>query len=218
MKYKCVIFDLDGTLIDSLQGILDACNETFKQLGYNIHNTIDEAKHFIGAGATEFARRALAGRKITLEEEQKAMDLFLENYGRTQVVSAKAFPGVVEFLQRLKAQGYKLCIASNKPQELLKPIVKQIFGDELFDIALGQLPNAPEKPDPFIINKIIGSLNINKSDCIYVGDSEYDVDTAINSNLDSIIVKYGYGFYDQPWIKKATHVVDSLNELEKLLN
>lgn len=218
MKYKCAIFDLDGTLIDSLQGILDACNDTFDALGINIHKDIEEAKYFIGAGATVFAKRAMEGNLISRDKEKEVMDLFLENYRRTQNTSAKPFPGIIDFLNKLKQSGYKLCIASNKPHKLLEPIVKQLFGDGLFDIALGQLPNAPEKPDPFIINKIVENLGIKKSDCIYIGDSEYDVETAINSNLDSIIVKYGYGFYDKPWIKKATYIVDSIQELEKLLH
>lgn len=218
MKFKCVIFDLDGTLIDSLQGILDACNDTFDQLGLNIHKGIEEAKYFIGAGATVFAKRAMEGKLIPPGKEQEIMDLFLKNYERTQVISAKPFPGIIDFLTKLKAKGYKLCIASNKPQKLLKPIVKQLFGDDLFDIAYGQFPNAPEKPDPYIVNKIIDTLNVNKADCVYVGDSEYDVETAINSGLESIIVKYGYGFYDKPWIKKATYTVDSVNELNELLN
>lgn len=218
MKYKCAIFDLDGTLIDSLQGILDACNDTFKQLGINIHKNIDEAKYFIGAGATVFAKRAMEGGFISKDREKEVMDLFLINYRKTQNVSAKPFPGIIDFLKKLKSNGCILCIASNKPQKLLKPIVKQLFGNDLFDIALGQLPNAPEKPDPFIVNKILKKIKIKKSECIYIGDSEYDVETAINSGLDSIIVKYGYGFYDKPWIKKATYTVDSINELGKLLS
>lgn len=218
MKYKCVIFDLDGTLIDSLQGILDACNITFKKLGFNIHKNIDEAKYFIGAGATEFARRAISGHLIAPDKEKEIMTVFLENYEKTQTTSAKPFPGIVDLLKELKNKNCKICIASNKPQQLLIPIVKQLFGDDLFDIAMGQLPNAPEKPDPFIINTILKTLNLKCEDCIYVGDSKYDVETAINGKLDSIIVKYGYGFYDEPWIKKATYEVDSVAELRKLLN
>lgn len=216
-KYKCVIFDLDGTLIDSLQGILDACNLTFKQLGMPIEKNIEEAKHFIGAGATEFAVRAMEGEEVTPEKLQEAMDLFLKNYGITQTSSAKAFPGILDLLKELKNKGYYLCIASNKPQPLLVPIVSKIFPDNLFDIAMGQKKGAPEKPNPFIVFQIINALKVEPADCIYVGDSQYDVDTAINAGLDSIIVRYGYGFYNQPWVKKATYLVDSVNELRKLL-
>ena len=74
MKYKCLIFDLDGTLLDSLQGILDTVNLSFKEMGFNIHRTYDEGKHFIGAGAIEFARRAMKGQNIPLDKEREVMD------------------------------------------------------------------------------------------------------------------------------------------------
>lgn len=218
MKNKCVIFDLDGTLIDSLQGILDACNQTFEQLGIKIHKSYEESKYFIGAGATVFAQRAMKGEKISFEQEKQIMSLFLENYGKTQATSAKPFKGIPELLNKLKASGTKICIASNKPQILLEPVVKQLFPDISFDIAMGQLPNAPEKPDPFIIYQIFKKLGVEPNDCIYVGDSEYDYFTAHNAGLESVIVRYGYGFYDKPWIKKATYVVDSVKELEELLS
>ena len=218
MKYKCAIFDLDGTLIDSLQGILDACNITFKQLGINIHKDYEEAKYFIGAGATEFARRALKGKEITPELETRAMELFLENYEKTQTVSAKPYPGIINMLKELKKRNYYICIASNKPHILLESIVGQLFQDVKFDVAFGQKVNAPEKPDPFIVHKILKKIKIKKSECIYIGDSEYDVETAINSGLDSIIVKYGYGFYDQDWLKKAKYVVDNVNDIDTLLS
>lgn len=218
MKYKCAIFDLDGTLIDSLQGILDACNITFKQLGINIHKDYEEAKYFIGAGATEFARRALKGQAITPELETRAMDLFLENYEKTQTVSAKPYPGIINMLKELKKRNYYICIASNKPHILLESIVGQLFQDVKFDVAFGQKVNAPEKPDPFIVFEILKELNVDPKDCIYIGDSQYDVETAHNAGLDSIIVKYGYGFYNEPWIKKATYTVDSVDELIKLLD
>lgn len=218
MKYKCAIFDLDGTLIDSLQGILDACNITFEQLGINIKKGYEESKDFIGAGATEFAKRALKGVKVSPELERKVMEVFLANYRKTQVTSAKPYPEITQMLLNLKKNGTCICIASNKPHMLLEEVVGHLFPDVKFDVALGQKPNTPEKPDPYIIYQILDKLHINPEDCIYVGDSEYDVHTAHNAGLKSVIVKYGYGFYDKPWIKKATYTVDSVNELGKLLN
>lgn len=217
MKYKCAIFDLDGTLLDSLQGILDALNQAFEQCGLNIIKGYDKAKDFIGGGATVFAERAMKGENISENQKDKILQQFMEKYGETQLVSAKAYPGISDFLKNLKKHGYLICIASNKPQKLLEPIVDYVFPDIEFDLALGHEKGAPVKPDPYIINKIFKKLNLSQKDCIYVGDSEYDIDTAINSGLDSIIVKYGYGFYEQDWIKKATYVVDKISELEKLL-
>ena len=89
MKYKCAIFDLDGTLLDSLQGILDAVNLSFKQLGYKVQRTYEEGKYFIGAGAIEFARRAMKGQKIPVEKEREVMESFLMNYEKIQKVATK---------------------------------------------------------------------------------------------------------------------------------
>ena len=217
MKYKCLIFDLDGTLLDSLQGILDAANLSFKELGYNIERTFEEGKHFIGAGAIEFARRAMKGTNIPLEKEPELLEHFLVNYQRIQALETKPFKGLNELLKELEANGFYLTIASNKPQILLDPIVKQSFPNVNFKVALGQRINKPEKPDPFIIFEIMKACHVEADECVYIGDSEYDYKTAHNAGIDCIICRYGFGFYDQPWIKKPTYLVDSVEELKQLL-
>ena len=217
MKYKCLIFDLDATLLDSLQGILDAANLSFEEMGYNVHRTFDEGKHFIGAGAIEFARRAMKGTNIPLEKETEIMERFLVNYRRIQSEATKPFKGIPELLEDLQKAGYYLAIASNKPQVLLEPIVAQLFPNIKFDVALGQRKNKPEKPDPFIIFEIMKACNVEPDDCLYIGDSEYDYKTAHNAGIDSVICKYGFGFYDQPWVKKPTYLVDSVDDLRKML-
>ena len=217
MKYKCLIFDLDGTLLDSLQGILDAANLSFKELGFNVLRTFEEGKHFIGAGAIEFARRAMKGTNIPLEKEQEVMERFLVNYQRIQSEATKPFKGIVELLEDLEKEGYYLAIASNKPQILLDPIVSQLFPTIKFKAALGQRINTPEKPNPHIIFEIENICKVSQDECLYIGDSEYDYKTAHNAGIDCLICKYGFGFYDEPWVKKATYLVDAVDELRKLL-
>ena len=217
MKYKCLIFDLDGTLLDSLQGILDAANLSFKEMGFDIQRTYEEGKHFIGAGAIEFAKRAMKGTNIPLDKEREVMERFLVNYQIIQSKQTKPFPGIVEMLKTFQDKGYYLAIASNKPQILLDPIVKQLFPDIKFAATLGQRTNTPEKPNPHIIFEIMNICKVEAKDCLYIGDSEYDYKTAHNAGIDCVIGKYGFGFYDEPWIKKCTYVVESVKELENLL-
>lgn len=217
MKYKCAIFDLDGTLLDSLQGILDAVNLSFKQLGYKVQRTYEEGKYFIGAGAIEFARRAMKGQKIPAEKEREVMESFLMNYEKIQKVATKPFAGVTEMLKTLQKRGYLIAIASNKPQILLEPVVKQLFPDIKFDAAFGQRPNKPEKPDPFIVFEIMKELKLEANDCVYIGDSEYDYWTAHNAGIDSVMCLYGYGFYDKDFVNKCTYRVSSVKELADLL-
>lgn len=218
MEYKCLIFDLDGTLLDSLQGILDAANLTFKELGYNVQRTFEEGKYFIGAGAIEFARRAMKGANIPFEKEPEILERFIVNYQRIQSIATKPFPGIVELLESLQKDGYKLAIASNKPQVLLEPIVKQLFPTIKFDIALGQRKNKPEKPNPHIIFEIEEACGVSGDDCLYVGDSEYDYKTAHNAGIDCLICKFGFGFYDKPWVQKVTYTVDTVGDIKKLLS
>lgn len=218
MKYKSVIFDLDGTLIDSLQGILDAVNLAFKQLGYNVKRNYEEAKYFIGAGAEQFALRAMQGQNIPFEAKEKVMQTFLVNYLKTQEEATLAFKGINELLTELKNNDVKVCIATNKPQIALEAIVKKLFPNIEFDALLGQRPNKPEKPDPFIIFEIMKKLGLKEDDCVYIGDSEYDYKTAHNAGIDFICVTYGYGFYNEPWMNKVKQVAKTIDELkEKVL-
>ena len=217
MKYKCLIFDLDGTLLDSLQGILDAVNLSFKEMGFNIHRTYEEGKYFIGSGAIVFAKRAMEGQNIPIEKEREVMERFLVNYQRIQSEQTKPFKGIKEILLAFQDEGYKLAIASNKPQILLDPIVKQLFPEINFVAALGQRINTPEKPDPFIIYEIMNKCHLEGKDVLYIGDSEYDYKTAYNAGIDCAICRYGYGFYDRDWAKKPTYSVDSVEELKNLL-
>ena len=217
MEYKCLIFDLDGTLLDSLQGILDAVNLSFKEMGFNIHRTYEEGKYFIGSGAIVFAKRAMEGQNIPVEKEREVMERFLVNYQRIQSEQTKPFKGIKEMLLAFQDVGYKLAIASNKPQILLDPIVKQLFPEINFVAALGQRINTPEKPDPFIIYEIMNKCNLEGKDVLYIGDSEYDYKTAYNAGIDCAICRYGYGFYDREWAKKPTYSVDSVEELKNLL-
>ena len=217
MKYKAVIFDLDGTLLDTLKGITDAVNLTFEQLGYNVRHDYVTAKNFIGAGAMMFVKRAMAGMEITPEEGAKIGETFLVNYDKLQGPNTKPFPGISDLLKDLKKAGMIVCLASNKPQMLLEHVIDEKFPDIKFDLRLGQRNGIPEKPNPHCLYEVMDKFNLKNEECLYVGDSVYDYETARNGNIDCCIVKYGYGFYDQDFVKKSTFAVDSVDDLRKLL-
>lgn len=217
MKYKAVIFDLDGTLLDTLKGITDAVNLTFKKLGYNIVHDYDTARNFIGAGAMNFVKRACNGLTLTEEEGSLIGDTFLEYYDELQGPRTTPFDGIPELLKDLKRAGYIVCLASNKPQMLLEHVIDEKFPDFDFDMRLGQRKGIPEKPNPHCIEEIRTKFNLGKKDCLYIGDSEYDYETSKNAEIDCCIVKYGYGFYDREFAKKSTYLVDSVADLRKLL-
>lgn len=217
MKYKAVIFDMDGTLLDTLKGITDSVNLAFEQLGYDVHHDYVTAKNFIGAGALEFVRRAMKGMDITDEQGKEIGKHFLENYRKLQGPLSVPFDGIPELLVDLKKKGYFVCIASNKPQHLLDNVVEEKFPDFKFDAVLGQRWGIPEKPNPYVIEEIQQKFNISSDDCLYIGDSEYDYLTAKNAKIDCMIVKYGYGFYDRDFMKYVTYAVDDVNDIRNIL-
>ena len=217
MKYKAVIFDLDGTLLDTLKGITDAVNLTFEQLGYNVKHDYVTAKNFIGAGAMMFVKKAMAGLEINEEQGREIGETFLVNYDKLQGPATKPFPGIEQLLNDLKKAGYIVCLASNKPQKLLEHVIDDKFPNIKFDLRLGQRNGIPEKPNPHCVFEVIEKFNLEKKDCLYVGDSVYDYETAKNAGVDCCITKYGYGFYDQDFVKKTTYCVDSVKDLRDLL-
>lgn len=217
MKYKAVIFDLDGTLLDTLRGITDAVNLTFEELGYPLRHDYVTARHFIGAGAMEFVRRASIGLNLNEKQAAEVGQTFLKNYLILQRETTAPFEGISDLLKDLKKAGYFVCLASNKPQHLLEDIIDKTFPDVKFDLRLGQRKGIPEKPNPHCIYEVMKEFNLSNKDCLYIGDSSYDYETAKNANIDCCIVKYGYGFYDQDFVKKSTFAVDSVSELRNLL-
>jgi len=217
MKYKALIFDLDGTLLDTLRGITDAVNATFKELGYNVQHDYVTAKNFIGAGAINFVKRACKGMDINEEQGALIGETFLKYYDKLQGTNTTLFPGIRELLDDLKKAGYLICLASNKPQILLEHVIDDKFPGFEFDVRLGQRKGIPYKPDPYVIREIEERFKLLPSECLYIGDSEYDYQTAFNAKIDCCIVKYGYGFYDQDFVKKSTYNVDSVKDLRKLL-
>ena len=217
MKYKAVVFDLDGTLLDTLKGITDAVNKTFEVLGYNLKHDYDTARNFIGAGAMNFVKRAASGLDLTPEKGAEIGETFLYYYDKMQGPATKPFDGIPELLKDLKKAGYIVCLAANKPQRLLEHVIDEKFPDIKFDVRIGQRNGIPEKPNPHCLYEIMDKFNLTNKDLLYIGDSIYDYETAHNGNVDCCIVKYGYGFYDQDFVKKSTYAVDSVSELRNLL-
>ena len=217
MKYKALIFDLDGTLLDTLKGITDAVNATFKELGYDVQHDYVTARNFIGAGAYNFVKRACKGMDINEEQGALIGETFLKYYDKLQGPNTTLFPGIRELLDDLKKAGYLICLASNKPQILLEHVIDDKFPGFEFDVRLGQRKGIPCKPDPYVVREIEERFKLLPSECLYIGDSEYDYQTAHNAKIDCCIVKYGYGFYDQDFVKKSTYNVDSVKDLRKLL-
>ena len=210
---KFVVFDLDGTLIDTLSGITLALNRTLLECGYKkCDYTKEEVKHFIGGGARRLFR--LGTQKDEIDE--KEYSLYCKYYEYYQPVS-ECFPNVINVLHALKSKGYELFIFSNKPHELLLKLCELKFEKGLFTYIQGQEECYPPKPDVTALNKVLHMFNLDPKDGYYVGDSKFDVLTSRNANLKSVIYKGGYGFIDDILVTKPDYLFSDYNELKEII-
>jgi phosphoglycolate phosphatase len=212
---KFVIFDLDGTLINTLTGLTACVNLTFKKMGINYTYEKSVVRTFIGNGAKILFQRALKPFK---EFEDKDYELFLECYEETQYVS-EVYPEVEETLEKLQKKGYWLGVLSNKPDEILQKLIEKKLGHIDFKVVQGQDNKYPCKPNPKLLNeKIIDKFSLNTTNGYYVGDSYVDGELAQNANLKSIIVTYGYGERQAILDTKPDYLIDNFGEILNIVD
>ena len=185
---KTVIFDLDGTILDTLQDLKNAVNH-----GLNFYNLpekdLDFVRKAIGNGTTILIQRCTPS-SLKDEERLAVFNVFKSYYLEHYADCTKPYPGVKEMLEKLHDK-VRLAVVSNKDNDLTNKIIRKEFGD-LFDVVQGSYLNHPKKPDPYLINKIIKENNINKEECLYIGDTNVDKESATNAGLPYLLVNYGY--------------------------
>ena len=215
-QYKALFFDTDGTLLDTLQDILSAVNYALKECGYTKQYEYEEGKKLIGGGAYKLAERAISFTTPSKEKYEQFQKLFFEKYLELQDQTTKPFDGMSELLLSIRDK-YKLFIVSNKPQFLLDDIIKKTFPQGLFIEACGHKIENPEKPNPILVNYLVKKYHLKKNECLFIGDSITDIQTAINGQVDSCLVRFGYGVNIDSFKEKATYVADSVSDLANLL-
>jgi len=192
MKYKLVIFDLDGTLLDTLDDLSAAVNHAMEQRGFPQH-TRDEYMKMVGHGARNLMSQALP---LEYAHDEALIDAALADF-RTYYnahidVFTKPFPGIPELMTELHRKGIRLAVASNKFQEGTEHLIKEFFPDIPFVAILGNRPGFPLKPDPEVVGEILQKAGLSKADAVMVGDSDTDMETAINGGIHGIAVGWGY--------------------------
>jgi phosphoglycolate phosphatase len=197
-KKKVIIFDLDGTLIDSSPDLALAINDMLKQLGRDCFATkiIDS---WIGNGVNLLVKRALLGGAAETSHLdpaffEKALSLFLASYEKNVCVKTTIYPRVASSLNALKTMGYQLTIVTNKPKQFVQPILDTLGIGDLFEIILGGSCLVKRKPDPLPLQIICERLSVTVEECVMVGDSKNDILAANALAMDSIAVSYGYNY------------------------
>jgi len=219
MKNKTlVIFDLDGTLIDSVPDISVALNHTLKELKRKTY-TEEQVRLWVGEGAFVLIKRALLGQKEIdnklLDEAlaKKEFEIFLEFYLKNPCTFTKLYPSVLETLKTLQRRGYRLAIASNKPVAFIEPILQALQIDEFFEYHLGGDSLAQKKPDPLPLVHLLKELAVEVEASVMVGDSRNDILVANAVNMESVAVSYGYAQGENLEEYQPSVMIDSFEEL-----
>ena len=198
MKYQLAIFDLDGTLLDTLEDLADSTNYIMRNFGHP-ERTLAEVRNFVGNGIRKLLERS-APKGTSSEEIDRMFEQFKEYYGMHCADKTKPYTGIVELLDTLQKQGIKLAVVSNKADYAVKALCEQYFPG-IFDEAVGERVGIARKPAPDTVNEVLRNLQIEKSSAVYIGDSEVDVKTAQNAELSCIAVDWG--FRDKEVLKEA---------------
>lgn len=188
---KLVIFDLDGTLLNTIADLATSTNYALAKNGFPEHD-LAEYNYFVGNGINKLFERALPEGQKTEENILNVRKEFLIHYNIHNADRSTPYPGMVGLLQALQEKGIQLAVASNKYQEATRKLVARFFPDIRFSLVLGQREGIPAKPSPDIVYEILQATGVEKSDTLYVGDSNVDMQTAINSGVDACGVAWGF--------------------------
>ncbi|HLP48802.1 MAG TPA: HAD family hydrolase [Candidatus Kapabacteria bacterium] len=191
MKFDAVIFDLDGTLLNSLEGIADAMNILLRQLGYPTH-PVDAYKYFVGEGIAELVNLALPKEKLNLHPMELLVRDYRSIYDITWPQKSVPYEGVPEMLDALAARKIKLAVLSNKSDEFVRRMTSVLLPHWKFEVVKGLRPGEPRKPDPTPALQISASIGIEPAHTIFMGDSGVDMQTANRAQMYAVGVLWGF--------------------------
>ncbi|MBO6256480.1 HAD family hydrolase [bacterium] len=191
MNTKLVIFDLDGTLLNTLEDLTDSTNFILKYFNYSTRS-IDEVRNFVGNGVAKLIERAIP-YGLNNPNYKKCLELFKDNYKANMNNKTAPYSGIMEMLLELKKMGVKIAVVSNKFDEAVRNLCDKYFED-LIDFSAGENESGGirKKPAPDTVLKVLEYFNVKKRNAIYVGDSEVDIQTAKNAGLECISVLWGF--------------------------
>lgn len=184
-----IIFDLDGTLLDTLEDLTDSVNYAMEKFGFPLH-TIEEIRSFVGNGAPKLIERSIPQGKENPSYDA-VLAAFKEHYAAHCEDKTNPYAGIMELLAKLKDKGYRMAVVSNKFDGAVKRLCKKYFGGYL-EAAIGESADVKRKPAPDTVYRALRELSCDNSRAVYVGDSEVDIQTAKNASLPCISVTWGF--------------------------
>ncbi len=214
MKFKAIIFDLDGTLLDTLEDLKDSMNHALNSCGYE-SITLNQARSYVGNGVQRFLELSLPQGKDN-KDFNECLKLFKTHYSGNMENKTKPYEGVLELLQQIKSRGHKTAIVSNKFDDAVKQICPKYFNGYI-DVAIGESEKVMKKPAPDSVYIALKELGCEKSHACYVGDSDVDANTAMNADIEFIGVSWGFRDKELLYLLGATKVIDNPEQLLELI-
>ncbi|MBE6720680.1 MAG: HAD family hydrolase [Ruminococcaceae bacterium] len=215
-KIKCAVFDLDGTLVNTIDDLGNTCNFLIEKYGYKYVWNKNDYKKFVGNGAKKLVERAFGG-KLSGDELERIYAEFKVIYERTMLDNAYAYEGIKEQLDILKSKGIKLCVVTNKPNIAAQGMVEHFFGKGYFDVISGVVDGKPTKPDPYTTLLALKSVGCLPDEAIYFGDSNVDMRTARNAGIEAVGVTWGFRSFEELFAENPSVIIDKPEYISKLI-
>ena len=216
MPFKAAIFDLDGTLLDTLEDIAHAANRVMTEFGHPTH-PIDDYRYFVGDGVPKLISRVLPEDMRDEKTAAECVAAFRKDYGRNWKVRTKPYDGIPEMLDRLTALGLKLAVLSNKPDDITKLCVREILPGWRFEIVRGWIEGGPRKPDPTSAIEMAAQLGHTGKDILYLGDTAIDMKTAERAGMFGIGALWGFRTREELENNGARAIVERPEQVLDLL-
>ncbi len=210
---KAVLFDLDGTLVNSLKDLAVSTNFALKKFGFPVHET-EKYKYFVGDGMLKLIERVLPENNREEDTVKKVFEVFWNHYAEHYLDNTLAYDGIHNLIDDFKNKGLKVAVISNKADQMAKIVTDKIFGD-IFDFVTGKREGYPTKPDPTLTLEVIKELGVEPNECVFVGDSGMDMATAKNSGCVAFGVLWGFRTADELLKNGADYLLQSPNEILK---
>lgn len=216
MKFKSIIFDMDGTLLDTVADIGKAANRALARNDFPQH-PMESYKHFVGEGARLLIERALPLENRTEDLITECLDVFFREYNNTWNNNTRLYPGIEELLNSLSKLPLTLSILSNKPDQFTKACAAEYLDSWQFFRIIGNSDAIPRKPDPTGANSIVSDLNLEAEECLFVGDTKIDMQTANAAGMISVGVLWGFRPREELVEAGAHHLIDDPKGLLDIL-
>ena len=208
--YKAVLFDMDGTVLDTVGDLTDAINVSLEKFGFPSRNT-EEVKSFLGKGPAHFVNCAVP-EGTDAATKQQVLAFYEPYYDSHCQIRTAPYPGIMALMKTLKARGIKLAVISNKQEPAVKALAEQHFAG-LLELAVGTSASIRCKPDPSAVLAAMAELGVEKSETLYVGDMDVDLNTARNAGIDCVGVSWGFLGRKKLEALGAEHIVDNTEQL-----